>query len=115
MGGRDRAGVAGLSHRRRSPPQRAVAGDAGSRSDALRLSQRNPGRACINGSFDRSYGDGSGLLLLQASSSRSDRVGNAGGDDVESIHRQEGGLMFESAADNSSILSIDVGLLLGFL
>jgi len=42
-------------------------------------------------------------------------LGNAGGDDVESIHRQEGGLMFESAADNSSILSIDLGLLLGLL
>ena len=42
-------------------------------------------------------------------------MGNAGGDDVESIHRQEGGLMFESAADNSSILSIDLGLLLGLL
>jgi cellulose synthase (UDP-forming) len=34
---------------------------------------------------------------------------------VESIHRQEGGLMFESAADNSSILPIDLGLLLGLL
>jgi cellulose synthase (UDP-forming) len=34
---------------------------------------------------------------------------------VESIHRQKGGLMFESAADNSSILSIDLGLLIGLL
>jgi cellulose synthase (UDP-forming) len=34
---------------------------------------------------------------------------------VESIHRQEGGLMFESAADSSSILSIDLGLLIGLL
>jgi cellulose synthase (UDP-forming) len=42
-------------------------------------------------------------------------LGNAGGNDVESIHRQEGGLMFESAADNSTILSIDLGLLLGLL
>jgi cellulose synthase (UDP-forming) len=42
-------------------------------------------------------------------------VGNAGGYDVESIHRQKGGLMFESAADNSSILSIDLGLLIGLL
>jgi cellulose synthase (UDP-forming) len=42
-------------------------------------------------------------------------LGDAGGDDVESIHRQKGGLMFESAADNSSILSIDLGLLIGLL
>jgi cellulose synthase (UDP-forming) len=34
---------------------------------------------------------------------------------VESIYRQKGGLMFESAADNSSILSIDLGLLIGLL
>jgi cellulose synthase (UDP-forming) len=42
-------------------------------------------------------------------------MGNAVGDGVESIHRQKGGLMFESAADNSSILSIDLGLLIGLL
>jgi cellulose synthase (UDP-forming) len=40
-------------------------------------------------------------------------MGGAGGDGVESIHRQKGGLMFEPAADNSSILSIDLGLLIG--
>jgi cellulose synthase (UDP-forming) len=40
-------------------------------------------------------------------------MGGAGGDSVESIHRQKGGLMFEPAADNSSILSIDLGLLIG--
>jgi len=40
-------------------------------------------------------------------------MGNACRDGVESIRRQEGGLMFESAADNSSILSIDLGLLIG--
>jgi cellulose synthase (UDP-forming) len=34
---------------------------------------------------------------------------------MESIHRQKGGLMFESAADSSSILSIDLGLLIGLL
>jgi cellulose synthase (UDP-forming) len=39
-------------------------------------------------------------------------VGRAG---VESIHRQRGRLMFESAADNYSILSIDLGLLIGLL
>jgi cellulose synthase (UDP-forming) len=33
-------------------------------------------------------------------------MGDAGGADVESIYRQKGGMMFESAADNSSILSI---------
>jgi cellulose synthase (UDP-forming) len=32
---------------------------------------------------------------------------------MESIHRQKGRLMFETAADNSSILSIDLGLLIG--
>jgi len=42
-------------------------------------------------------------------------MGDAGGDGVESIHRQKGGLMFETAADNSSILSIDLGLLIGLL
>ena len=42
-------------------------------------------------------------------------MGNAGGVGVESIHRQKGGMMFESAVDNSSILSIDVGLLIGLL
>jgi cellulose synthase (UDP-forming) len=42
-------------------------------------------------------------------------LGNAGGDGVESIYRQKGGVMFESAADNSSILSIDLGLLIGLL
>src|SRR3979411_1137047 len=115
MGRRHRAGIVSISDRRRSAPQRAIADHAGGRSGTIRLSQRNPSGACVNGSFDRPYGDGSGLLLLQASSSRSDRLGNAGGDDVESIHRQEGGLMFESAADNSSILSIDLGLLLGLL
>ena len=33
-------------------------------------------------------------------------MGNAGGDGLESIYRQKGWLMFESAADNSSILSM---------
>jgi cellulose synthase (UDP-forming) len=42
-------------------------------------------------------------------------LGDAGGDGVESIHRHKGGLMFETAADNSSILSIDLGLLIGLL
>jgi cellulose synthase (UDP-forming) len=42
-------------------------------------------------------------------------MGHAGGGVVESIHRQKGGLMFETAADNSSILSIDLGLLIGLL
>jgi cellulose synthase (UDP-forming) len=42
-------------------------------------------------------------------------MGNAGCAGVESIHRQKGGLMFETAADNSSILSIDLGLLIGLL
>jgi cellulose synthase (UDP-forming) len=42
-------------------------------------------------------------------------MGSAVGDGVESIHRQKGRLMFESAADNSSILSIDLGLLIGLL
>jgi cellulose synthase (UDP-forming) len=42
-------------------------------------------------------------------------MGNAGGDGMESVHRQKGGLMFETAADNSSILSIDLGLLIGLL
>jgi cellulose synthase (UDP-forming) len=42
-------------------------------------------------------------------------VGGAGGAGVESIHRPKGGLMFETAADNSSILSIDLGLLIGLL
>jgi cellulose synthase (UDP-forming) len=42
-------------------------------------------------------------------------MGNAGGAGLESICRQTGGLMFETAADNSSILSIDLGLLMGLL
>src|SRR3984893_6753662 len=115
MGRRDRAGVVGVSDRRRSAPQRAIADGAGGRSDTVRLSQRNPRGACINGSFDRSHQDRSGLFLLQAPSSGGDRMGNAGGAGVESIYRQKGGLMFESAADNSSILSIDLGLLIGLL
>src|ERR1700716_153326 len=115
MGRRRRAAVVGISDRRRSAPQRAIADDAGGRSGTIRLSQRNPSRACVNGSFDRSYQYRSGLLLLQTSSSRSDRLGNAGGDGVEPIHRQKAGLMFETAADNSSILSIDLGLLIGLL
>src|ERR1700716_464294 len=115
MGRRDRAGVVGVSDPRRPRPQHTIADDAGGRSDAIRLSQRNPCGAGVNGSFARPYEDGSGLLLLQTSSSGSDRLGNAGGDGVESIHRQEGGLMLESAADNSSILSIDLGLLIGLL
>src|SRR5882757_4592419 len=115
MGRRHRAGVVGISDRRRSAPQRAIADDAGGRSDTIRLSQRNPNGACVNGSFDRSYQYRSGFLLLQASSSGSDGLGDAGGDGVESIHRQKGGLMLESATDNSSILSIDLWLLIGLL
>ncbi|SHL43919.1 cellulose synthase (UDP-forming) [Bradyrhizobium lablabi] len=42
-------------------------------------------------------------------------MGNAGGTGVESIYRPKGELMFETAADNSSILSIDLGLLIGLL
>jgi cellulose synthase (UDP-forming) len=42
-------------------------------------------------------------------------MGNPGGAGVESIYRQKGGLMFETAADNSSVLSIDLGLLIGLL
>jgi hypothetical protein len=38
-------------------------------------------------------------------------MGRVGGDRLESIHRTGGELMLESAADNASILSIDVGLL----
>jgi cellulose synthase (UDP-forming) len=34
---------------------------------------------------------------------------------VESVYRHKGGLMFETAADVSSILSIDIGLLIGLL
>jgi cellulose synthase (UDP-forming) len=42
-------------------------------------------------------------------------MGNFGGASVESVYRQKGGLMFETAADNSSILSTDLGLLIGLL
>jgi cellulose synthase (UDP-forming) len=42
-------------------------------------------------------------------------MGDAGGAGVESVHRKKAGLMFESAADSSSILSIDLGLLIGLL
>src|SRR5258708_29783406 len=42
-------------------------------------------------------------------------MGNAGGARVEPIYRPKGELMFETAADNSSILSIDLGLLIGLL
>ena len=42
-------------------------------------------------------------------------MGNAGGAGLESVHGQKGRLMFETAADNSSILSIDLGLLIGLL
>src|ERR1700704_6421961 len=115
MGRRHRAGTVGISDRRRSAPQRAIADDAGGRSGTIRLSQCNPSRACVNGSFDRSYQYRSGLLLLQTSSSRSDRMGDAGGEGGESIYRAKTGLIFESAADNSSILSIDLGLLIGLL
>src|SRR6202790_1263874 len=115
MGRRDGAGLVGIPHRRRPPAQRAIADDAGSRSDTVRISQRHPGGACINRTFDRSYRDRAGLFLFQASSSGSDGMGHAGGGVVESIHRQKGGLMVETAADNSSILSIDLGLLIGLL
>ena len=42
-------------------------------------------------------------------------MGNAGRTGVESVYRPKGKLMFETAADNSSILSIDLGLLIGLL
>jgi cellulose synthase (UDP-forming) len=42
-------------------------------------------------------------------------MGRVGGDRLESIHRTGGELMLESAADNASILSIDVGLWVGLL
>src|SRR5258708_21492719 len=42
-------------------------------------------------------------------------MGNAGGARVEPIYRPKGELMFETAADNSSILSIDLGRLIGLL
>jgi hypothetical protein len=34
---------------------------------------------------------------------------------MESLYRKKGGLMLETAADNASILSIDLGLLIGLL
>lgn len=40
-------------------------------------------------------------------------MGDAGGVGMESLHRQKAGLMFETAADNSSILSIDLGIMVG--
>jgi len=40
-------------------------------------------------------------------------MGNSCGIGLESLHRQKAGLMFETAADNSSILSIDLGIMLG--
>ena len=40
-------------------------------------------------------------------------MGGAGGLGVESLHREKAGLMFETAADHSSILSIDLGIMLG--
>jgi cellulose synthase (UDP-forming) len=42
-------------------------------------------------------------------------MGDAGGVGMESLHRQKAGLMFETAADNSSIVSIDVGIMLGLM
>jgi cellulose synthase (UDP-forming) len=42
-------------------------------------------------------------------------MGGAGRLGVESVYRHKGGLMFETAADVSSILSIDIGLLIGLL
>ena len=45
------------------------------------------GRVDKDSSGPDAYGDRSGLFLLQASSSGSDRLGNAGGDGVE--HQQE--------------------------
>jgi hypothetical protein len=53
----------------------------------LRQPQRNSDGACVNGPFDRSHEDRSGFFLLQAASSGSDRMGNAGGGGVESIYR----------------------------
>src|SRR6266481_6843594 len=92
MARRHSPGVACLSDRRRSPPQRAVADDAGGRSDTIRLSQRDPRGTRVNGSFDQpyAYGDGNGLFLLQTASSGSDRLGNAGGDGVESVYGHKG-------------------------
>jgi cellulose synthase (UDP-forming) len=40
-------------------------------------------------------------------------MGDAGGIGMESLHREKAGLMFETAADNSSILSIDLGIMVG--
>ena len=40
-------------------------------------------------------------------------MGDAGGVGMESLHRQKAGLMFETAADNSSIISIDLGIMVG--
>jgi cellulose synthase (UDP-forming) len=40
-------------------------------------------------------------------------MGDTGGDGLESFYREKGGLMFETAADNSSILLIDLGLTAG--
>jgi hypothetical protein len=42
-------------------------------------------------------------------------MGDAGGLRVESVHRQKAGLMFEAAADHSSILAIDLGIMLGMI
>ncbi len=42
-------------------------------------------------------------------------MGHAGGAGVGSVYRQKGRVMFEAAADDSSILSIDLGLLIGLL
>jgi cellulose synthase (UDP-forming) len=42
-------------------------------------------------------------------------MGRAGGNRLESLHRAKGELMLESAADNTSILMIDVGLWVGLL
>src|SRR4051794_35876187 len=42
-------------------------------------------------------------------------MGGAGRNGVESVYRQKGGLMFETATDISSILSIDISLLIGLL
>lgn len=40
-------------------------------------------------------------------------MGDAGRVGMESLHRQKAGLMFETAADNSSIISIDLGIMVG--
>src|SRR5450755_901912 len=95
--------------------RRSGAGEPDVGPHALRPAHCDAQWPADDGTLDRSHQHGARLFLLPPPAPRRHRVGGAGRDRMESLCWSKGALMFPTASDKASVVTIDLGILLGLL